>query len=373
MKETYDFRLSTERARILLGQGHDPIKGSRPGFEVFMAKGTVGDSLYRRMEDADRQLAQSSQRSPIAGWDIVRTFTASEIEGAQLFLLRLDGVNAAGEEYGTWYTDGVLNENCTFERKILVNFQTSPHKSIYADNKEIRCALSSRQIGPLRIPFRKMRKGCDIFSTWAGELIVSERLIKLIDAGGFTGGKLNAIWNTGVEPKTMPDLSEVPSGKELLARAEAKGVGPSDKGFWSWIEEERQLPLLDRALWEQMEQGQSRRKGASLATSYSQLIVQSRPLTVASKTLFGETPFRPGSGDRCKCSFGEVRGKRLLTPLSVIKNSWDGSDICVGDAYWSGRQGLFRPWRLLVVSKRLFDAMRQAGMKGFDFEVVEMV
>jgi hypothetical protein len=27
----------------------------------------------------------------------------------------------------------------------------------------------------------------------------------------------------------------------------------------------------------------------------------------------------------------------------------------------------------LVISKRLFDAMRQAKMKGFDFEIVEMV
>ena len=84
MKEADDFRLSTERARILLGLGHDPIKGSRPGFEVFMAKGTVGDSLYRRMEDADRQLAQSSQRSPIAGWDIGDLYRFGNRRGATL-------------------------------------------------------------------------------------------------------------------------------------------------------------------------------------------------------------------------------------------------------------------------------------------------
>jgi hypothetical protein len=369
MKEVYDFRLSTERALDLLGPRHDPIKGSRPGFEVYSAKGTVGDSLYCKMEEADRRLAQSAQKSPIAGWDIVRTYSGSEIEQAQLFFLRLANVNAAGHEYGTWYTDGVLNENCAFERKILVNFQTNPRRSIYEDNKEIRCALSSRQVGPLRIPFQKMRKGYDISSTWAGELIVSERFVKLIETGGFTGGKLDAIWNTGVESKSLPDLSDVPSGKELLARARTKKLGPSDKAFWSWIEEKEQLPLLDKALWEQMGLGQVRRADARFA----QLSVQSTPLTVASKTLFGETPFRPGSGDHCKCSHGEVRGKRLLTPLAVIGSSWDGSDICVGDAYWSGRQGLFRPWRLLVVSKRLFDAMRQAGMKGFDFEIVEMV
>jgi hypothetical protein len=365
MKETYDFRLFTDKARLVLGPDYETVKGSRPGFDVYRVKGIVGDPLYRKMEEADRVLAQSSEKGFIAGWSIKRTYADAEIERAQLFLIQLSYAEGAGEEFGTWYTDVVPNRDCAFERT----------KTAYGHNQRdiIGCALSSRQVGPLRFPYHKMRKGRDIFGTWAGELVVSGRLAKLIETGSFTGGNLNAIWNIGVKPKSMPDLSEVPSGKELLVRAEAKGLGPNDKNFWSWIEEQEQMPQFDKALFEQMNLKQSRRANASPAESYFQLSVQSTPLTVSSNTVIGSKPFRPGSGESCSCGFGEVQGKMLLSPLSVIGSSWDGSDICQSDVYVGGRAGLFRPSRLLVISKRLFDAMRQAGMKGFDFEVVEMV
>jgi hypothetical protein len=364
MKETYDFCLSTKTACQIYGPDHEPIS---------RIKGTVGDPLYCRIEEVDRSMAQTAQRSLKGSWDIVRTYNSEEIERAQLFLLRLDGAHASGEEYGTWYTDGAPNDNCGFERKRAVNITMNPVKIIFADNPHIRCALSSHQVGPLRVPFQKMRKNLDIFMLWGGEYIVSERFAKLIEDGGFTGGKVQPIWNTGAEPNTMPVLSDVPSGVELMRRAKEKGLGPADRAYWSWLEEDAQLPLLDKALWEQMGLRLSRRAKASSAGAFAQLTIQSKPLTVSSKTLFGENPFRPGSGESCKCAFGEVRGKYLLSPLSVIGSSWDGSDICIGDVHWMAKGGLFRPWRLLVISKRLFDAMRQAKMKGFDFEVVEMV
>jgi hypothetical protein len=50
-----------------------------------------------------------------------------------------------------------------------------------------------------------------------------------------------------------------------------------------------------------------------------------------------------------------------------------GSDVCQTDLFFGGRQGLFRPWRHLVISKRLFDAMRETKMKSFQFEIVKMV
>jgi hypothetical protein len=218
-----------------------------------------------------------------------------------------------------------------------------------------------------------MRKGSDIFTLWGGELVVSGQLGKVIEQGRFTGGKVRPIWNTGSEQKSMPNPSDVPSGVELLRRAKEKGFGPTDRAYWSWLEENAQLPLLDKALWEQMELQQPRRARASSVGGFVQLTVESAPLTVADKTLFGSKPFRPGSGESCNCGFGEVRGNGLLSPLSVIGSSWDRSDICRSDVYVSGKSGLFRPWRLLVISKRLFDAMRQAEMKGFDYEAVEMV
>lgn len=368
MKEVYKFRFSPEWGRVVLGPDYVPVKDPRTGKEEYFAEGIVGDPLYRRIEEADRSFSRSSDRSLLAGWDSrynKRIYTGAEIEQAQLILIQLFYAGGAGEEFGTWYTDGVLNDKCGV-------FETN--KRIYCDkNKKTKCAISSRQVGPLRFPFQKMRKSCDIFMLWSGELVVSQRLERLIEARDFKGGKVQPIWNTGCEPKRMPNLSDVPSGVELFRRAKEIGFGPVDKVFWSWLEEDAQLPLLDKALWEQMELQRSRRAKASSAGGFGQLTIQSTPLVVAEKTLFGSMPFRPGSGESCKCEFGEVRGKGLLSPLSVIGSRWDGSDICRSDVYLGSRGGLFRPWPLLVISKRLFDALRQEKMKGFDFEVVEIV
>lgn len=366
MKEVYKFRFLPEWGRIILGSDYVPVRDPRTGKEEYFAEGIVGDPLYRKIEEADRIFSQTSDRSILAGWDSrynKRIYTVAEIEQAQLFLIRLFSAGGAGDEFGTWYTDGEVNDKCRV-------FETN--QRIYDKNKKRRCAISSRQVGPLRFPLKKMRKGCDIFMLWSGELVVSERFERLMKARGFTGGKIQPIWNAGSEPKSMPDISDVPSGVELLRRASLRGFGPADEIYWSWLEEEEQLPLFDKVLWEQMELQQSRAKASSVG-SFAQLTIQSIPLVVSKETLFGSMPFRPGSGESCSCEFGEVRGKGLLSPLSVIGSSWDGSDICRSDVHIGSRGGLFRPWRLLVVSKRLFDTMREEGMKGFDFEVVGIV
>jgi hypothetical protein len=378
MKETYDVRIRPEHGHLVFGPDYVPPEDSKAGFRGSSAKGVVGDELYRRIEEADRVLAETSERGTLffGRMEIKRSYTATEIDQAQLFLLRMKysgGDAGAGEEHGTWYTDGVLNEACAFERQIAVAYTHSPFKTIFADNWDLRCALSSRQVGPLRFPFKKMRKAADIFGLWGGEVVVSERLAHLIESGDFTGGKVQPIWNTSGQPKCMPRLSDVPSGIEFLGLARERGLGPTDKAFWSWLEEDNQLPLLDKALWEQMRLPRSRSANTPPTGSYDQLIVHSSPLVTSAKTVFGENSFRPGSGRHCSCAFGELWGHTPQSSLSVVASSWDGSDICRSDVYVGGKGGLFRPWRLLVISKRLFDAMRLAGIKGFDFELVELV
>lgn len=365
MKETYEFRILPEHGRLVFGPDYEPVKNPKTGSAEFIAEGVVGDDLYHKVEHADRSFGEPSDPGLITGWSIKRAYSDEEVERAQLFLIQLAYAEGAGEEFGTWYSRVAPNPDCTFERI----------KKAYGHGERdiIGCALSSRQIGPLCFPFRKMRKRSDIFATWAGEVIVSGRLANLITRRGSTGGRLSTIWNTGVKPKSMPDFSEVPSGEELLTRARAKGMDPTDKAFYSWIEEEEQLPLLNEALFERMELKQLHRSAESPGESYSQLTVQSMPIAVSSETVIGSKPFRPGYGYSCKCSFGEVRGRMLISPLTIIRSSWDGSDICASDAYVGGRAGLFRPSRLLAISKRLFDAMKQEGMKGFHFEIVEMV
>jgi hypothetical protein len=63
----------------------------------------------------------------------------------------------------------------------------------------------------------------------------------------------------------------------------------------------------------------------------------------------------------------------LLSSLFIRKSSWDGSDICATDVFVGSRVGLFRPYRLLVVSQRLYRAMQEERVRGVGFEVVELV
>jgi hypothetical protein len=332
--------------------------------------GIVGDDQYRRIGDLDRSLREEGKYA-FAGWRINRAYTREETEKAELFLIKFRYKHAAGEEFGTWYTDDRLNPDCGIERKQIKILTVSPFRTTLAATKKLRCALSSKRVGPLQIPHSELMRSHDIFGLWGGETVISGHLAELIELGGFSGGKLLQISNTQRGSRSFRDLSDVPSGMELLRLAMEKGLKTSDRLYWQWLEEPGQLPLLENALWEQKALWESRRTRKSPDRNFKELTVQSAPLAVSGNVVFGDAPFRKPS-ELCKCQFGEIRGQ-LLSALSVGAFSWDGSDICQTDLFFGGRRGLFRPHRCLVVSSKLFKAMHKAGMKGFDFEIAEMV
>ncbi len=333
-------------------------------------KGEVGDALYLKARDVAASQPEAHANRVVFGCNITRSYTRLEIEQGKLFLIQVRYQHGAAEEFGTWYTDARPNPDCGIGRLRLRVVETNPFRSVIEETPNLSCALSSRQIGPLHFPFLKFVKR-DIFSLWGGETIISERLAKLIEGGGFKGGKARPIWNTRRGAQSLQDLSDCPTGMSLLARAKTIGLVPGDRAFWSWLEADEQLPDLEKALWEQMEIWEARRSGPPPTRVYFELKVDSPPLQVAVQTVLGD-PFFGGLMDHCQCENGEIRGM-LCSRLSIKASSWDGSDICQTDLFFGGRQGLFRPWRPIVVSKRLFDAMREGKMKLFQFEIVEMV
>jgi len=369
MREVYRFRIALPFVRELLGEHYIPVHNPITNEDDYFAEGVVGDILYRRILEKDSLLAIESKESLLLGWDRrynKRIFDASEIQQAKLLQMHLFSASGGGGEYGTWYTEGVLAERCTINEE-------SP--SPCNNRGKVTCALSSVQIGPLRFPFNQMRRSDDIFMLWSGEIVVSGRLAKMIVEKGFTGAKLQPIWNTCVPPKSLQHLHDVPSGNELFQRALMHGLDPSGHAFRLWLEEKEQLPLLEKALWEQMDLRENRGDGVSFATlrKFSQLIIQSDPIVISGNTLFGYNPLRPGSLTKCDCTLGKVERHGLLSALSIVSSSWDGADICFSNTYFGGKRGLFRPWRRLLVSKRFFDALQQEKMRGFDFEVVQLV
>ena len=240
--------------------------------------------------------------------------------------------------------------------------------------KKVSCALWSKQVGPLRIAFRKLRRSRDIYRVWGGELILSECFRSLINEGGFSGVAFFPIVNAADENLTSPlQFSNSPAGIEALSLAADKQMSPGEWDFWLWLNSEEQKPLLERLLT-QKKSAVKGNEGATSRREFAQLVLRSKPLEVSDQSRFGATPFDTDREGYHECSAGVIAGMRLVSPLSVLRSSWDGSDLCRTDAYVGGqRQGLFRPYQHLVVSRRLFEALRQQGMKGFRFEVVEMV
>jgi hypothetical protein len=358
MKESYTLSLNAKYADLVISSMRVSLERvKRVSPKTCQVVGEVGDALFcRAREDFSRSGAETYEDRLVYGCRIDRTYTRKEIEQARLFVIGTRYQHGAAEEYGTWYTDAPHRPECGIKE--------------WPKPKCLTCALGSRQVGPLHFPFLKFVKR-DIFSLWGGETILSERMADLIREGGFSGASLQPVWNTRSGSRSLLDLADSPTGLELLAHAKRMGLEPSDKAFWSWLESKEQLPRFDQALSEIKEIAESRHSGSEPARSYFQLVVQSSPIRVCEPTVLGD-PFFGGNLDRCKCEFGEIRGP-INSVLYTEASSWDGSDLCQTDLYFGGRQGCFRPWRQLVISKRLLDAMRQSKMKGFKFEIVEMV
>jgi hypothetical protein len=201
--------------------------------------------------------------------------------------------------------------SCEFNGKVLQHFGGTDFRVVPG---KVRCGLASNQVGPLRLPFGKFKRNRDLYRVWGGELIVSERLANLINNGQFSGSALLPVTN---------------------------------------IKEGIQAKAPRRNL--------------------SQLVLQSNPLEVTGHSRFGETPFDTESGGYHRCAAGVIAGLRPISPVSIVRSSWDGSDLCRTAVYVSVRRGLFRPHQLLLVSRKFLMALREQAMKGFQFEAVEVV
>jgi hypothetical protein len=371
MRETYDLSLKRKYAGLVLrASGKSEGRLKEPWADVVKVTGTVGDEFYTRARTVFQDVLQSQNESIVRGCAIKRHYTKKEIDAAELFLVLSPYQYGAAEEYGTRYTDAPLRPDCGIDRQDLRVLQISPFRSVIEDKKNLTCALGSRQVGPLHYPFGKLTKR-DLISLWGGETVVSERFAELIECGRFRGGRIEPIWNTASGAKALPVIEKTPTGAELIARAGSMGMRLSDREFWMWVESAEQLPAFEKALWEEKKVAEEGRTAAPPSHRYFQLMVDTPPLVVAEQTVLVD-PFIGGSQHQCKCELGEIYA-RIFSRLYVKRSTWDGSDICQTDLYFGGRQGLFRPFRHLMVSKSLFDRMNRERIKKVQFKIVELV
>jgi hypothetical protein len=172
------------------------------------------------------------------------------------------------------------------------------------------CGFGARQLNELRLDPGSLPRGKDITRTIAySEIILSARLVRTLQAHGITGARFH--------------------------------------------------PVL-------------RKGGAGTLEGWYQLEVTSRPLAVAPVTRFGVSPFDPDERGEYRCPLGHVAGLNILSELSVRGEDWDGSDVCA-TRQWLGYRsrdgGAFRPYPMLLVSRKLRGLLGELKARGFELEV----
>ncbi|MGD0510741.1 MAG: hypothetical protein ABSA33_02775 [Candidatus Micrarchaeaceae archaeon] len=356
MIEKYEFQLFSKYLPLVSGTNRQLCES--PNTAVTL-RGTVGDSTFVRIGELDQQL-RALDLSPFGSWEIKRVYSTVEIARAKLFMLKIPLTHIAGEECGTLYDESSTCEDC---------------------------GIGSRQMGPLRVAFRRLSRVRDIIRLWGGELIASERLADLMQTFRVSGAVLNSVIDSTYKTVVPMNLSRIPSGRELVSRATERGVGLSGWQFFRWVHQEFQRSLWDKVLgeWKQYTEEQKngvnsedteirkRKENTIVKQNFRQIIVISRPIELAESSHFGSNPFDMSAKGSCRCAAGEIAGARPISSLVVKLASWDGSDVCQTMVYMGSRGGLFRPFQILVVSKRFFQILRQQEMKGFDFEVVDTI
>lgn len=277
MKETLNLRVDEEYAPLLF----KPNEGKRLGDSIRKIAISSTDPRYAEIGKLQKMILEKSDRAFFYGWSFQRRYDKHEVAKAALFHLKhFHTFEPAGEECGTQYDERTA---CP------------------------KCKAGAQQLTKLVLDSRKIPKNVDIARTIAGEIIVSERFVKVYRRSGMTGASFPAIEDSS--------------------------------------------------------------KGQRKLKDWHQLMVTSRPVEITAPTKVGIAPFDEDEQGECRCSEGDLIGLGLLSEVSVERSSYDGSDIVESKQYIGVRRGLLRPERVLLISPRFRNALVQAQLKRFDVEV----
>ncbi len=116
-----------------------------------------------------------------------------------------------------------------------------------------------------------------------------------------------------------------------------------------------------------------KRKPHAAATEWFQPVIHSNRLEILSPTKTGINFFDDDSNGSYRCPLGHTIGLQLRSELWVAKTDFGNSDIAYTKQYVGIRGGVIRPEQLLVISPRLWQALRERGLKGFSVEIVHLV
>ncbi len=327
-------------------QQHFPSNvGVRLGDSVRKVMLPAEDPLIAEIGKIDRQYRVKG-RAFFTYWSISRNYAPVELHDVDLFHIRPKKVfEPAGEECGTQYDESMA---CP------------------------ECGAGAAQISDLRLDLRKAPRAVDFAETIAGEQIVSQRMAECLIDAGLQGFSLRRVRHKARYEDDPIDLHKVPTGREILRKAEVAGSPHPTWSFWVWLNRAENRDMLDKAVAEYVVQKrqQSRRHRQVLPVWY-QLMVTSSPVELSPPTRVGEDPFDENSYG--KCPRGDVAGLNLLSEVTVKKESLADADIMATRQMVGVRRGLLRPRPLLLLSPNAWRTVKEAGMRGLVIEVAHLL
>jgi hypothetical protein len=281
MIETFEFRILERYASELFADG----EGVRLGDRVRKVVLRRDDKRFAEVGRIQAKLGASGE-SFFFGWEAHMKYLASELTGARLLQLQVRSVfEPAGEECGTVYNEDVA---CPC------------------------CGACGTQVGPLILRRGSPPLARDFCKTIAGEIIVSQKVVDLVERKGISGIQFAPVY------------------------------------FAS-------------------------RRGNQLAKGLHQLTTDHFKAKIMPPTRLGADPFDESSEGKCDCGeVNHVAGLNLLSEVTVKISNIDCADVFESSEFVGVRRGLLRPSRVIFLSQRFWANLIEENCKGFSVEIVHV-
>lgn len=343
MKHLYEFRIFEEYASSLLKDN----EGEKLGL-VRKVIVDINDPLFKSIGDLNKEL-KSKGKFLFSFFKPIYRYSKLELENTEILKLNITGVfEPTGEECGTIYDESMICPICKSGRK---------------------------QISDLILDLRKVPKNKNIAKTLAdNEIVIDQKLANLLIEKKLKGFELRPVKHKAYCKEEAIDLTKLKKGNELLKKAKDAGIDHHSWRFYVWLNQPEQSLLYEEMINEYiLLTNYSNYQKISSIPKWYQLNIISKPVKIASNTKFGIDPFDEDKEGKYKCPNGHVSGLRILSELSIEKDSWDGSDINLTETMIGYRQGVYVPSPLITISRKFYNLLNEYNIKGYEVERVHLL
>lgn len=342
MQTGYEFRVNSKYANRLF----TPDDGKDLG-AVRVITLDPEDARFAKIGEYDRLVDRETggREYFFAGWQIRRRYTKEELVAAACFHLVVSATfEPPGESCGTKYDESTA---CP------------------------KCGAGAAQISDLYLDLRKVPKRKEIATTIASEIIVSQHLAERMTDARLTGFELRPVQHKARYEDDTLDLHKVPTGREILQKAETAGSPHPTGSFWVWLNRAENRAVLEQARTESaaLKGDMDRCKNKPFPVWY-QLVVKSNTAEIVPPTRVGINPFDDDPKGECRCPLGDLIGLNLLSEVSVSAASRGDVDIVCSRQFIGLRQ---RSRRAMLISQKFRNLLESEKIKGVNIEVAHLV